>query len=114
MPSVDAGMPYKFEIRNADSGDIQVKQDPYANEFELRPATASLVTESNFSWQDSQWMSTRKSYDWQRAPSSIYEVHPGSWQRADDGTFLNYRELAHRLVESVSYTHLTLPTTPYV
>ena len=111
VPSVEAGMAYKFEIRNADSGDIQVKQDPYANEFELRPATASLVTESNFSWQDSQWMSTRKSYDWQRAPSSIYEVHPGSWQRADDGTFLNYRELAHRLVEYVNYmgfTHIEL------
>lgn len=111
IPTIDVGTPYKFEIRNADSGDIQLKQDPYANEFELRPATASLVTESHFTWQDDQWMSARTVDRWKHSPSSIYEVHPGSWQRADDGGFLNYRELAHRLVEYVTYmgfTHIEL------
>ncbi len=111
IPSITVGMPYKFELRNADSADIQVKQDPYANEFELRPATASLVTESHYGWHDDQWLAERAAEDWMRTPSSIYEVHAGSWQRADDGTFLNYRELAHRLVEYVNYmgfTHIEL------
>jgi len=114
IPSIAAGEPYKFEIRNAASGDIQVKHDPYANEFELRPATASIVSESHFTWQDNQWMSARNtanSENWKTAPLSIYEVHPGSWQRNDDGSFLNFRQLAHRLVEYVTYmgfTHIEL------
>ena len=113
IPSIANGMAYKFEIRNADTGEIQTKQDPYANAFEMRPATASLVSESYFNWQDQQWMSSRSASTthWKHAPSSIYEVHPGSWQRADDGSFLNYREIAHRLVEYVNYmgfTHIEL------
>ncbi len=42
---------------------------------------------------------------------SAYEVHAGSWQRAADGGFLNYRELAHRLVPYVlelGFTHIEL------
>jgi 1,4-alpha-glucan branching enzyme len=42
---------------------------------------------------------------------SMYEVHPGSWQKDDQGGFLNYRELAHRLVEYVQwmgFTHIEL------
>jgi 1,4-alpha-glucan branching enzyme len=42
---------------------------------------------------------------------SIYEVHPGSWQQQDDGQFLNYRELADKLVEYVQFcgfTHVEL------
>ncbi|MGD8352268.1 MAG: 1,4-alpha-glucan branching protein GlgB, partial [Nitrospirota bacterium] len=42
---------------------------------------------------------------------SVYEVHLGSWARAEDGGFVNYRELAHRLVEHVKklgFTHLEL------
>ena len=33
-------------------------------------------------------------------PISIYEVHLGSWQRADDGGFLDYRTLATRLADT--------------
>jgi len=111
VPSIEVGTPYKFEIRNAASGTIDVKQDPYANQFELRPATASLVSESCFEWRDHQWISARKAEHWKHAPATIYEVHLGSWQRADDGGFLNYRELAHRLAEYASYmgfTHIEL------
>ncbi len=45
------------------------------------------------------------------APVSIYEVHLGSWQRGENNTYLNYRELAHRLVEHVrdlGFTHIEL------
>lgn len=116
LPSVAVGASYKFEIRNADSGEIQVKQDPYANEYELRPATASLVSESHYQWQDDQWLSNRSANapladHWKQSAVSIYEVHAGSWQLADDGAFLNFRELAHRLVEYVNYmgfTHIEL------
>ena len=41
---------YKFEIRNRNSGEILSKSDPYAQQLELRPRTAS-VTRSNSSYQ---------------------------------------------------------------
>ena len=44
--------------------------------------------------------------DWLHAPLSIYEVHLGSWQRRYNGSFLNYRELAHRLVDYVQSARL--------
>ena len=40
---------------------------------------------------------------------SIYEVHAGSWQRADDGSFLTWDELADRLIPYVvdmGFTHI--------
>ena len=110
LPQVSTGAHYKFEIRNA-NGDISVKQDPYANEFEFRPATASIVNNSDFFWQDDDWIKARRESNWLRTPCSIYEVHLGSWQRTDDNLFLDYQTLAHRLVEYVrfmGFTHIEL------
>ena len=88
------------------------KTDPYAQQMELRPKTASVVADtSQYQWQDSQWMQQRESFDWLHQPMSIYECHLGSWQRSDDGEFLDYRELAHRLVDYVKetgFTHIEL------
>ncbi|VAX10029.1 1,4-alpha-glucan (glycogen) branching enzyme, GH-13-type [hydrothermal vent metagenome] len=112
IPGINAETLYKFEIRNRDSGEILSKTDPYARQFELRPNTASIVTaESKHNWQDTDWMQQRQQHDWLQSPTSIYEVHLGSWQKATDGTFLNYRELAHRLVAYVlelGFTHIEL------
>jgi 1,4-alpha-glucan branching enzyme len=43
IPEVPAGSLYKFEIRNRHTGAVMVKADPYAREFEKRPATAARV-----------------------------------------------------------------------
>jgi hypothetical protein len=52
-----------------------------------------------------------------RQPISIYEVHAGSWQRHDDGTFLTWDELAERLIPYVvdmGFTHIEfLPITEH-
>ena len=111
VPGIQAPERYKFEIRNMHSGSCQVKADPCARAMEMRPRTASIVHNSDYCWNDSDWMTARRSFDWLHEPVSIYEVHLGSWQRRDDGRFLNYRELAHRLVEYakwMGYTHLNL------
>ncbi|NOY71683.1 MAG: 1,4-alpha-glucan branching protein GlgB [Gammaproteobacteria bacterium] len=102
IPGLTPGQLYKFEIRSRDHGRIQTKTDPYGQQFELRPQTASIVTApSSFQWQDQSWMDHRAQFDWQQQPMSIYEVHLSSWQRGVEGEFLNYRELALRLVNYV-------------
>jgi len=111
MPSLAVGEIYKFEVRGRD-GQITLKTDPYARAMEMRPATASLVTDADsYQWQDEAWMRARRQHDWLHAPASIYEVHAGSWQRHTDGTFLSYRELAAQLVPYVKrlgFTHIEL------
>lgn len=111
IPGLMAGDIYKFEIRNAQTSDVFIKTDPYAKAMELRPLTGSVVSDSHFSWQDQSWLQARAERDWQSTPMNIYEVHLGSWQRDHEGNFLNYREIAHRLVEYVAwmgYTHIEL------
>ncbi len=102
IPDLAAGQIYKYEIRNRHTGEIMLKADPYAQRQELRPRTASVVEgASPFRWNDGKWLKARKTADWQHRPMSVYEIHPGSWQRDMEGEFLNYRELAHRLVDYV-------------
>ncbi len=103
---------YKFEIRNQASGRVVSKIDPYAREFEPRPKTACVVNADNtFDWGDEDWLGQRQQLDWLHTPMSIYEVHLGSWQRDEAGHFLNYRELADRLIshlQSTGFTHVEL------
>ncbi len=112
IPDLSTGCFYKFEIRNAHTGQIFVKTDPYGQQFEFRPQTAAVVVEENsYVWQDAEWMEKRTQHDWLHQPMSIYEVHLGSWQRDSRGNFLNYRELAVRLVDYVKnlgFTHIEL------
>lgn len=102
IPNLGPGTLYKFEIRNRNNGSIHLKADPYGQQSELRPATASIVVDDKpFEWHDETWLSHRKEWDWQHSPMSVYEVHLGSWQRDPEGEFLNYRDAAHRLVDYV-------------
>ena len=118
IPDLGPGVLYKFEVRNRDTGMVLLKADPYGRCFESRPRTASIVAnDAGFEWNDEAWLQERAGKDWTHAPMSIYEVHLGSWQRGPEGEFLNYRELARRLVEYVrwmGFTHIELlPVTEY-
>jgi len=110
IPDLSPGALYKFEIRNRQSGLISVKADPYARQFEQRPATAARVTEAPAHvWGDREWLDKRSQRDWLHAPMSVYEVHAGAWMRHPDRRFYSYRELAARLVPYVcdlGYTHV--------
>jgi len=108
IPGLTAGSLYKLEIRNRDTGEILTKIDPYAQQFEKRPSTASIIrADEPYSWEDDSWMQTRTQFDWLHEPMSIYELHLGSWQRDESGDFLNYRDLAHRLVDYIQQTGFT-------
>ncbi|MEE1079256.1 MAG: 1,4-alpha-glucan branching protein GlgB [Agathobacter sp.] len=116
VPGVEKGAMYKFLIHTHDGRKLY-KADPYANYAQLRPETASIVTDiSNFKWTDDTWMKKRSELGEEiyEQPMSIYEVHLGSWMRhpgrEDDG-FYTYRELAKTLldyVEDMGYTHIEL------
>jgi 1,4-alpha-glucan branching enzyme len=112
VPALKPGSLYKYEILNRQNGAILIKADPYAQQFELRPQTASLVAAKNtYVWNDNTWMKRREDFDWLHSPVSIYEVHLGSWRRDQQGNFLGYRELAKQLVEYVKdmgFTHIEL------
>ena len=112
VPNLPDGALYKYEIK-AKGGLTYLKADPYANAAELRPNTASIVTDlSKFEWSDQNWMENRKKRNEDHEPMAVYEVHLGSWRKPEDGReFYNYRELAVMLAEYVKemgYTHVEL------
>ena len=113
VPDVQEGALYKFEIR-AQNGDVFLKADPYANYAQLRPETASVVTDlEGFEWTDKKWIKQRKKADTRKLPMSIYEVHLGAWKKPENGEkeFYSYREIAPMLaayVKEMEYTHIEL------
>ncbi len=110
IPNVGAGMRYKFRVLGADGRSV-LKADPLARAAEPPPATASVVTESAHTWNDSEWVARRAVVDPTVRPLSIYEVHLGSWRRGGDGSVLSYRELAGQLArhcERMGFTHVEL------
>jgi 1,4-alpha-glucan branching enzyme len=112
IPDLAEGSLYKFEIFSRVGDRLAVKSDPYAFAAELRPNTASVVSNlDTYSWDDSEWLKARASSDWGHLPLSIYEVHAGSWRhKSDEGyRWLTYRELADELipyVKKMNYTHV--------
>ncbi len=114
VPGVKEGDLYKFCIET-EQGKRIFKADPFANYAELRPGTASRVTDiSHLKWTDDAWMKARETWDHKKSPMSIYEVHLGSWMRhpgREDEGFYTYREFADAIVKYVKdmgYTHVEL------
>ncbi|MDO6965376.1 1,4-alpha-glucan branching protein GlgB [Rhizobium alvei] len=118
VPNIDPGKAYKFEILAKDGTLLPLKADPFARRSELRPQTASVTTsEIEQEWDDKAHREWWSSVDARRQPISIYEVHPGSWQRGDGDTLLSWDELADRLIPycvDMGFTHIEfLPVTEH-
>ena len=114
VPGVKENELYKYCIETC-SGEYIFKADPYANYAELRPGTASKVTDlSRLKWTDQTWMENRKKWDHKKAPMSVYEAHIGSWKRhpgREDEGFYSYREFAKEAaayLKDMGYTHIEL------
>ena len=113
IPGLAEGTLYKYEIK-AKGGLTYLKADPYANEAEVRPNTASVVADlTKYQWQDQQWMEQRAKTQSYGAPMFVYEVHLGAWRKPEDGEreFYTYREIAPLLadyVKEMGYTHVEL------
>ena len=107
VPGLGAGELYKFEIRTPE-GELLLKADPFAFRSELRPGTASIVQGLPPVRPMRPERATANGFD---QPISIYEVHLGSWRKAEGWRWLSYRELADTLVpyaRDLGFTHLEL------
>ena len=63
VPGAKEGQCYKFLIITQE-GEALYKADPYANAAQLRPETASVITNlKGFKWSDSEWVSKKKKED---------------------------------------------------
>ncbi|MGB3494938.1 MAG: 1,4-alpha-glucan branching protein GlgB [Elainellaceae cyanobacterium] len=125
IPELSVGEIYKYEIKNA-AGHMFLKSDPYGFQQEVRPDTASVITDLSYEWQDSNWLEQRRNKNPQEEPISVYEMHAGSWLHDSldhlptegkavpvggkyNTRFLTYRELADKLipyVKEMGYTHI--------
>ena len=113
IPKVKPGALYKYEVK-AKGSLVYLKADPYGNQAEVRPKTASVVADLNqYQWQDDQWMKERGQRNREDKPLAVYEMHLGSWRKPEEEgrLFYNYRELAPMLadyVKEMGYTHVEL------
>ena len=114
LPGVAPGARYKFELVNQ-HGHLSLRADPFAFATETPPATASVVAETDYEWQDAAWYADRETADLMHAPVSIYECHLASWRQTQDADgrwrSLTYRELAETLpayVRDLGFTHIEL------
>lgn len=133
IPDLDYGTHYKYEIKNWE-GHIYEKSDPFGFYQEVRPKTASIVADlDSYQWHDEEWLEKRRNTDPLTQPISVYEMHLGSWLHASieeplqqygtkaeivpvselkpTARFLNYYELAHKLIpyiKELGYTHIEL------
>jgi 1,4-alpha-glucan branching enzyme len=113
IPDVTEGAHYKFEIRGP-HGEVFLKTDPFAVFAQHGTSTGCMVFDiDRYEWSDSAWMEARPKRDPYNSPVSIYEVHPGSWQRIPEegNRSLSYLEMADRLipyVKQMGFTHIEL------
>ncbi|MET9119628.1 1,4-alpha-glucan branching protein GlgB, partial [Streptomyces longwoodensis] len=105
VPGIGEGELYKFDIARPD-GSHTLRADPLARRTEVPPATSSIVTSSQYEWDDAEWLARRAERPAHQAPLSIYEVHLPSWRPG-----LTYRQLAEQLpayVKELGFTHVEL------
>jgi len=111
IAGVGKGALYKYHIESKYQGYKVNKTDPLGYYCEQSPRTASIVWDTDYHWEDQEWMAARKSVNSLAAPISIYELHAGSWMRVpeENNRPLTYRELASKLSEHViklGFTHV--------
>ena len=115
VPEAHVGDMYKFLIHTK-KGTKLYKADPFANQAEFRPGTASIVADlSDLKWTDGAWMKKQETFAPDESPIAIYEVHPGSWMKhphgPDEDGYYNYRLFAERCADyckKMGYTHVEL------
>lgn len=110
IPGIERGAMYKYFIVSNNDNYCVEKRDPFAFYSEIPPKTSSAVWDLDYKWQDDTWMKERFKHNALNAPSSVYEIHFGSWRRNQENNneFLTYKEMATQLVQYIKgmgFTH---------
>ncbi|MCE5319298.1 MAG: glycogen/starch synthase [Parachlamydia sp.] len=99
-----AGTRYQYLVNG------KAKIDPYGLQHESQASWSVVAERNGHQWQDGPWMQQRLEKTGQPQPMSIYELHATTWKKKD-GRTLNYRELAHELIQhcqKTGFTHVEL------
>jgi 1,4-alpha-glucan branching enzyme len=113
------GRSYHFMIVGKHGGASFKKIDPFAfgnyihSSDRDRENHESIVRDIDreFPWTDRIWMAGRVNINPAKTPMVIYEVHPLTWKKTENGDPLNWRDLARELKEyckEMGYTHVEL------
>lgn len=101
---------YKYCVTQAD-GKMIMKADPFASFGQHGMDTASIVHDNiHYEWHDEGFLQKRAGRNFMSEPTSIYEVHAGSWKFLDPNR-AGYCSLAEDLSEyckNMGYTHVEL------
>lgn len=101
VPAAEGDL-YKYRIYTNDYDFID-HCDPYAAWAEVRPATASRIFTSSYTFHDDEWFNLID--DSEHEPMNIYEVNLGSWHLKEDDEWYSYEELAGMLVKYCKENH---------
>ena len=105
------GQAYKYAV-TAQSGNTVLKMDPYGTQCCELPDTSSRICSlEGHVWHDAAYQRQNARGNSLQKPMNIYEVHAGSWKRHEDGSRLNFVELARELApycKDMGYTHIEL------
>lgn len=107
VPEAQPGARYKYRIHPIRGRAVE-KADPFGVYQEQPPENASIIWDLGYSWNDSEWMSSRSAANSLHGPLSIYEVHLGSWRRPS-GELPKYSDLVRDLVpyvKEMGFTHV--------
>lgn len=105
IPEDLTGLHYSYNLKLV-NGETLVKFDPMSLSNEVHPNRKSIIYKSNYTWNDSEWISNRRNFSLIDSPVTVYEVHVHSWKSGK-----TYRDLATELVayvKDLGFTHVQL------
>ena len=110
IPGIGNGAKYNYAIK-LKSGKTQIKADPYGIKFSMDDDIATIVYESKYTFNDSEYIKRLKKYAPDK-PYSIYEVSPLNYcQSKSKNSQVSYQQLANELADylkDTGYTHVEL------
>ncbi len=106
-----AGRTYRYRVLDSEKN-WRYRTDPFGMAvMEHNGIAESVVCKiDSYTWNDRDWMKMRAVSNPLNKPLSIYELSAELWKK-HSGKVLNYRELAHEIVEyhkSFPFTHIEL------
>lgn len=112
IPGVKDGDIYKYELK-LKGGSVYLRQDPYANGFEVRPCNGSVVRSLlNYSWKDSAYCEKhKKETDSAKKPVAVCEINLNTWSKKEDGSVRTYEEMGPLVAEyakNMGFSHIEL------